>query len=153
MKLFFYIEQAVRSRRIDPDEYICRAESLGKRINVPPLTDALLRQAKEAGCSWSSPTQIWSATSSLKAFLTFNDQPFRKTHHLEEIGEACLKIDSSLKDLVTEAVPLSEYAWAFRYPGDPETPQLEESQSALQIAKNVYKATLNRVPEESHPEV
>lgn len=30
---------------------------------------------------------------SLKAFLTFHDRPFRKTHNLEEIGEACLKID------------------------------------------------------------
>ena len=117
-----------------------RAATISIEANPPLLEDVVFhcQQAVE---------------KSLKAFLTFNDQPFRKTHHLEEIGEACLKIDSSLKDLVTEAVPLSEYAWAFRYPGDPETPQLEESQSALQIAKNVYKATLNRVPEESHPEV
>lgn len=89
---------------------------------------------------------------SLKAFLTFHDKPFRKTHNLEELGEACLKIDKTLVDLVDESVPLSEYAWAYRYPGDPESPELEESQIALSTAQKIYDAILNRVPKEAHPQ-
>lgn len=88
---------------------------------------------------------------SIKAFLAFHDKPFRKTHNLEELGEACLKIDNTLADLVEEAVPLSEYAWAYRYPGDAESPELEESEAALSTAQKIYNAILNRVPEEAHP--
>jgi len=31
----------------------------------------------------------------LKAFLTWHDQPFRKTHNLRELGDACAAIDPS----------------------------------------------------------
>ena len=33
----------------------------------------------------------------------------------EEIGEQCLGIDPTLKGLIDRAVPLTEYAWKFRY--------------------------------------
>lgn len=87
-----------------------------------------------------------------KAFLTYHDQPFRKTHNLEELGEECLRLDASLAQLVDEAVPLSEYAWAFRYPGELDTPDLHECEAALSVALGVYQATLGRLPEETHPE-
>jgi HEPN domain-containing protein len=87
-----------------------------------------------------------------KAFLTYHDQPFRKTHNLEELGEACLRLDPSLAHLVDEAVPLSEYAWVFRYPGEPETPDLHECEAALSVARAVYQTILSRLPEETHPE-
>lgn len=54
--------------------------------------------------------------------------------------------------IVNEAVPLSEYAWAFRYPGEPEVPEIGEAQDALRIANKVYQAILQRVPHEAHPE-
>lgn len=50
-EIILYIEQAVRSRQIDPNDYLLRVESLRRRINVPPLTDAFLRQAKDEGRS------------------------------------------------------------------------------------------------------
>ncbi len=105
----------------------------------PPLLEDMVFHCQQA------------VEKSFKAFLTFHDQPFRKTHNLEEIGEACLKIDPSLTDLVAKAVPLSEYAWAFRYPGEPETPDLEESESALSVAQHVNEAILHRLPTEAHP--
>jgi HEPN domain-containing protein len=74
-----------------------------------------------------------------KAFLTYHDQPFRKTHNLEELGEACLRLDASLAHLVDEAVPLSEYAWVFRYPGEPETPDLHECEAALSVTRGVIR--------------
>jgi len=47
---------------------------------------------------------------------------------------------------------LSEYAWAFRYTGEPEVPEIGEAQDALRIANKVYQAILQRVPHEAHPE-
>lgn len=52
-----------------------------------------------------------------KGFLFWYDQPFRKTHDLVEIGQQVLAIDPSLAPLVTRVEPLTEYAWALRYPG------------------------------------
>jgi HEPN domain-containing protein len=34
-----------------------------------------------------------AAEKALKAFLTWHDQPFRKTHNLLELGDACAAID------------------------------------------------------------
>jgi HEPN domain-containing protein len=43
------------------------------------------------------------AEKALKGFLTWHDQPFRKTHHLVEIGEQCVTIDATLEDLARRA--------------------------------------------------
>jgi len=53
-----------------------------------------------------------------KAFLAWNGVAFRKTHSLEELGEACLQLEPALRPLVDRAVPLTEYAWKYRYPGE-----------------------------------
>ena len=84
----------------------------------------------------------------MKAFLAWHDRAFRKTHNLEEIGEACLSIDSSLKAIVDRAVPLTEYAWRFRYPGEAEAPTQAEAEEALEIARAAYRALLDRLPAE-----
>ena len=76
---------------------------------------------------------------------------FRRTHSLEEIGEQCLDIDPSLKPLVDRAVPLTEYAWKFRYPGEPEDLSPEETEDALAVAREVYEAILARLPQEVCP--
>ncbi len=87
-----------------------------------------------------------AAEEALKGFLTWHSSPFRKTHNLEETGEQCLKIDPTLKDLIDRAVPLTEYAWKFRYPGEPEQPTGEEAAEALVIARQVYADVLGRLP-------
>jgi HEPN domain-containing protein len=92
-----------------------------------------------------------AAEKALKGFLTWHSAPFRRTHSIEEIGEQCLGIDRSLSAVVDPAVPLTEYAWAFRYPGEPEEPTREEADEALSLAKAVYEAVLERLPEEVRP--
>ena len=37
-----------------------------------------------------------AAEKALKAFLTFHDQPFRKTHDLASLGRQCANIDATL---------------------------------------------------------
>lgn len=89
----------------------------------------------------------------LKGFLAWHDRPFRKTHNIEELGEACIDLDPSLRPLVDKAAPLTEYAWRFRYPGEADEPSSEEAVEALITAQAVSDAILARLPHETHPSV
>jgi HEPN domain-containing protein len=106
---------------------------------VPPLLDDIVFHCQQA------------AEKAMKGFLTWHNRPFRKTHSLEEIGEQCLEIDPTLKSLVDRAVPLTDYAWKFRYPGGPEEPPLHEAQAAFALAREVYEAILSHLPAEVRP--
>jgi HEPN domain-containing protein len=69
---------------------------------VPPLIEDALFHSQQI------------AEKVLKAFLVWHDVVIRKTHSIEELGDAACKIEPALGPLVDEAVPLTEYAWAFR---------------------------------------
>lgn len=43
------------------------------------------------------------AEKALKGFLTWHDEPFRKTHNLVEIGQQCAAMDQTLEDLLRRA--------------------------------------------------
>ena len=101
--------------------------SLGRRRRCSTTTSSTAKQAAE---------------KAMKGFLTWHGRPFRKTHSLEEIGEQCLRVDSTLRDLVDRAVPLTEYAWKFRYPGEPEGPAPVEADEAFVVARDVFAAIL-----------
>lgn len=92
-----------------------------------------------------------AAEKTFKAFLTFYQVVFRKTHMIEEIGGQCVKVDSTLAALVDSAVPLTEYASIYRYPGEPDEASLAEANEAIQIAQCVYDGILERLPSETHP--
>ena len=74
-----------------------------------------------------------AAEKAAEAFLVFHDVPFRKTHDLNELGEQCAALDSSLVPLFKEAADLTDYAVLFRYldssstVGDASWPQLVDS--------------------------
>jgi HEPN domain-containing protein len=91
-----------------------------------------------------------AAEKAMKAFLTWHNVPFRRVHSLEEIGEQCLQIEPSLRQTVDRAVPLSEYAWKFRYPGEADEPTEAEAQEALATAHAVCQAVLNCLPGDVH---
>lgn len=103
---------------------------------VPPLLDDIVFHCQQA------------AEKALKGFLTWHDRPFRKTHSLEELGEQCLALDSALRPIIDQAVPLTEYAWKFRYPGETEEPSRTEAEDALATAREVYLAVISRLPDE-----
>lgn len=92
-----------------------------------------------------------AAEKSFKGFLTWHSTPFRKTHLLEEVGEQCLSVDSGLLPMVERAVPLTRYAWKFRYPGELDEPSREEAEAALAVAREVYESILARLPQEVRP--
>jgi|SRR5271157_474361 len=92
-----------------------------------------------------------AAEKALKAFLSWHDVPFRKTHNLEELGQQCVVLDSTLGPVADQAAPLSEYAWKFRYPGENDEPDRAESEEALAAARKVYDAVLTRLPSGARP--
>ena len=83
--------------------------------------------------------------------LTWHGRPFRKTHNLEELGQQCLEFEPELKAVVDAAVPLTDYAWKFRYPGEPEAPARDEAENALAIARRLFEAIVTRLPGEVNP--
>jgi HEPN domain-containing protein len=87
----------------------------------------------------------------LKAFLTWHDRPFGKTHDLRELGRECAEVDPRLESSLRAAAVLTEYAWKYRYPGRPEEPSQSEASEALRIAKEVAQAVLSRVPAAARP--
>jgi HEPN domain-containing protein len=103
---------------------------------APPLLDDIVFHAQQA------------AEKSFKAFLTWRQVPFRKTHNLEELGEQCLRLEPTLKEFVDRAVPLTEYAWKFRYPGEMDTPTEVEARTAVDDARAVHDAILRLLPAE-----
>jgi hypothetical protein len=65
----------------------------------------------------------------------WNSVAFRKTHSLEELGEACLQLEPALRPLVDRA----------------EAPSVEEAQEASAIAREVYDAITIRLPAKARP--
>jgi HEPN domain-containing protein len=81
----------------------------------------------------------------LKAFLTFYERPFPKTHNLGQLAGACREADDSLTESLQSVGDLTPFAWLFRYPGDAEAPPLEESLDYLSRARDVLAEISERV--------
>jgi HEPN domain-containing protein len=105
----------------------------------PPFTGDAVFHAQQA------------AEKAMKAFLTWHSHIFGKTHNLTDLGTMCAGHDATLVPVVTRAAELTDYAWKYRYPGAPREPGREETESALKLAREVYDAVLERLPEEAHP--
>ena len=87
-----------------------------------------------------------AAEKSLKGYLSWHDRPFGKTHDLAAIGGLCAANDASLESVCQRADRLSVFAWAFRYPGDPEEPTRTEVEAALALAFEVHETMLAKLP-------
>ncbi|MBM3470065.1 MAG: HEPN domain-containing protein [Armatimonadetes bacterium] len=87
----------------------------------------------------------------MKAFLTWHDRPFGKTHNLVELGQQCAAIVPELEPVLRRTAWLTEYAWKYRYPGEPDLPSREETEEALGTAKEAYEALISRLPSEVRP--
>jgi len=48
-EVIFYLERALRGRRIDPEVLLARVEALQSQVSLSPLTDEMLHQVKQAG--------------------------------------------------------------------------------------------------------
>lgn len=87
-----------------------------------------------------------AAEKSVKAFLTWHNRIFPKTHDLKELGEDCQKLDPSLSSLMKEAQVLTDYAWKLRYPGGGYVPGPDEVESMYALAARVVSEIKSRLP-------
>ncbi len=107
-------------------------------IGPDPLCDAAAFHCQQA------------AEKALKAYLTWRDERFEKTHSLVALVARCLRSDASFEELRTAATSLAPYAVALRYPG--EMPNLTETHAreALAQAHVVWNFVRERLPPEAH---
>ena len=75
-------------------------------------------------------------------------EPFARTHDLGKLGAQLVAPGFSLARLGEPVVGLTKYAWAFRYPGDPEEPSPEETAVALSAVQNLVEGILGRLPDD-----
>jgi HEPN domain-containing protein len=92
-----------------------------------------------------------AAEKTIKAYLTWQDEPFEKTHSLVALLGKCLTFDPDLQDLRQAAATLTPYAVTSRYPG--ESPELtrEEAERAYSLVEEVWYFLIAKLPEETHP--
>ena len=114
----------------------------GARIDLeasPPFIEDALFHCQQA------------AEKSLKAFLTAHDKPFKRTHDLDELGRACLELDTTLSENIRPATTLTVFAWEFRYPGDTQVPSMAETREYVATADALHAAIIHRLPPSCHP--
>lgn len=71
----------------------------------------------------------------LKAFLTYHNVKFPKTHNLEILMEKCLELDEEFQKIRFKN--LSMYAVEIRYPEEFYIPSIEERNECVEIALQV----------------
>jgi HEPN domain-containing protein len=76
-----------------------------------------------------------AAEKSLKAFLTWHSQEFRKTHLLQELVRQCMTIDADFSTLAPAAATLTPHAVEFRYPTGLIEPTSDDAEEALRLAR------------------
>jgi len=81
----------------------------------------------------------------LKAFLVYHQIYFPKTHKIMDLLELCATVDTSFKNELNEADNLTDYAVELRYPDVWIEPDIQETEEAFKIAKNVKKFVLNKL--------
>ena len=89
-----------------------------------------------------------AAEKAMKGFLTWHQREFGKTHDLRQLGKTCAQIDPALAQLLERAMPLTRFAWEFRYPGAYAEPNDAQAQEALALAREVVAALVSRLPAE-----
>jgi HEPN domain-containing protein len=86
-----------------------------------------------------------AAEKALKGLLTHNGHVFARTHDIGPLALAALEHVSDLEPTLRRAVPLTVYAWRFRYPGPIAEPERSEAEDALEIARAVVRAVEDAV--------
>ena len=87
-----------------------------------------------------------AAEKLLKAFLTWHQVEFPKTHAIGELLDLAAGVDAVLADDLAVATTLSPYGVVMRYPGEQPEPDPGEAATALDIAKRVRKTVLRALP-------
>jgi len=80
-----------------------------------------------------------------KALLTWHQIEFPKTHAIELLLDLLKHVDTQTASQLQDASELTPYGVDIRYPGDQPEPELDEAREAVELARKVRDATLNRL--------
>ena len=86
------------------------------------------------------------AEKALNAVLVHTETPFRKTHNLTELGAGVVRVAPSLNEVARKASLLTEFAWRFRYLGDPVTINVADAERAIELAARTLDSILAALP-------
>jgi HEPN domain-containing protein len=85
------------------------------------------------------------AEKAMKALLTWRQVSFRKTHDLDELKQACVPLAGNAAAHLAGIERLSPYAWRFRYPGAPYSPERKEAEEAMRAAKQLLDSVASEL--------
>jgi HEPN domain-containing protein len=88
-----------------------------------------------------------AAEKAVKGFLTFQGVTFEKTHDIRLIVLKSAEIEGSFEKLLDDAMFLTPYAHAFRYPDGVMMPSISQCEQALAAAERIYSFVLSKYPE------
>jgi HEPN domain-containing protein len=89
-----------------------------------------------------------AAEKALKAFLTYHDIAFGRTHDLTELVKLAEGVEPGFTTWMATAQELTPYAVQFRYPGDILEPESEEAERALRQASAFVGFVRTMLPDE-----
>lgn len=124
--------------RASHDLQAARTLSAGKE----PLLDTAIYHCQQA------------AEKAVKGWLQSQDNPFPKTHDIEDLVAQAAKVHGDFKQCLKAAAVLTPYVSVFRYPGggtDEPMPSPEEFDEALLHAETIYDFVLSLLPPEARP--
>ncbi len=87
-----------------------------------------------------------AAEKYLKAFLTWEQIEFPKTHMIEKLLDLLRPAHAALAAGVDGARLLTDYGVDIRYPGDQPRPTLQQAQDAITLARRVRDTILPLMP-------
>lgn len=90
-----------------------------------------------------------SVEKSLKAYLSFKQQPIQKTHDVELLTELCIELNEKFNTLLEDTKSLSGYDIAFRYPDVILEPDEDDVIDAIEKAEKILLFVINIMKEES----
>lgn len=114
------------------------------------------RDLEAAGLLFESKTSLLdvvvyhcqqSAEKAFKAYLTYQDVVFQKTHNLSVLLDLCDSFDAAFDDLRNFAETLTPYATEFRYPGDMIEPERQDAEEAIEIATLILIFVIQKLPD------
>jgi HEPN domain-containing protein len=131
-----------------PEEEVRRrlvAQWLHKAETDLRAAESLLSQAPPLSLPSCFHSQQ-AAEKYLKAFLTWRQVEFPKTHAIERLLELAARADRQLAEELAETATLTLYGVEPRYHSDLPEPDLPEAAAALDLARKVRDVVLPKLP-------
>lgn len=85
----------------------------------------------------------------LKAYLTWHQVPFPKTHDIERLLVLLATIDKSLTDALADTTVLTMYGVEVRYPGDMAEASEQDARDAVALMRKTRETIRALIPVDS----